>query len=44
MSESVSGIALESEDILEIMANALYVKTYSFIPLLTLIPLMWRIG
>jgi hypothetical protein len=34
MSEGVSVIALESEDILEIMANALYVKPSSLIPLL----------
>jgi len=34
MSESVSMIALESEDFLEIMANAWYVKPSSLIPLL----------
>jgi hypothetical protein len=34
MSESVSMVALECEDVLEIMTNALYVKSSSLIPLL----------
>jgi hypothetical protein len=34
MSESVSIIALESEDVVEIMTNAMYVTAYSLITLL----------
>jgi hypothetical protein len=34
MSEGVSMIAMESEDVLEIMANVLYVIPSSLIPLL----------